>query len=205
VLHQPVISSRITKIPAGFSLMVAALNALFRDVEHLLQALLLPWFFLTPILYSLEELPGVDDYPAAEFALHWVNFLTPPIEAMRAVRSTGIRRAPLTRFTRSSPLSSPSWSEDGSSLARTTGSRPKSDDRSPVEECVAPRVRREPFVARGLELAEQGRKEQRMSEARVAPASRCPRREPLPVAAGLRNDGSADGSIALLVGVEKPA
>ena len=50
-----------------------------------MQALLLPWFFLTPILYSLEQLPGVDDYPVAEFALHWVNFLTPPIEAMRAV------------------------------------------------------------------------------------------------------------------------
>jgi lipopolysaccharide transport system permease protein len=71
-------------IVAGFALAVASLNALYRDVEHLLQALLLPWFFLTPVLYSLSDLPGVDDYPAAEFLLHWVNFLTPPIEAMRA-------------------------------------------------------------------------------------------------------------------------
>jgi ABC-type polysaccharide/polyol phosphate export permease len=72
-------------IVAGFALAVASLNALYRDVEHLLQALLLPWFFLTPILYSLSELPGVDKYPAADFFLHWINFLTPPIEAMRAV------------------------------------------------------------------------------------------------------------------------
>jgi ABC-type polysaccharide/polyol phosphate export permease len=72
-------------IVAGFALAVASLNALYRDVEHLLQALLLPWFFLTPVLYSLDQLPGVDDYPALEFLLHWVNFLTPPIEAMRAV------------------------------------------------------------------------------------------------------------------------
>jgi lipopolysaccharide transport system permease protein len=72
-------------IVAGAALAIASLNALFRDVEHLLAALLLPWFFLTPILYSLGELPGVEDYPAAEFALHWLNFLTPPIEAMRAV------------------------------------------------------------------------------------------------------------------------
>ena len=72
-------------IVAGFALAVASLNALYRDVEHLLQALLLPWFFLTPILYSLDDLPGVDDYPAAEFLLHWVNFLTPPVEALRAV------------------------------------------------------------------------------------------------------------------------
>jgi ABC-type polysaccharide/polyol phosphate export permease len=72
-------------IVAGFALAVASLNALYRDVEHLLAALLLPWFFLTPILYSLDQLPGIEEYPIADFVLHWVNFLTPPIEAMRAV------------------------------------------------------------------------------------------------------------------------
>ena len=76
-------------IVAGFALAVASLNALYRDVEHLLQALLLPWFFLTPILYSLGDLPGIDEYPAADFFLHWVNFLTPPIEAMRAAIFSG--------------------------------------------------------------------------------------------------------------------
>jgi ABC-type polysaccharide/polyol phosphate export permease len=70
---------------AGLALVVACANVIFRDVEHIVAALLLPWFFLTPILYSLGELPGVDDYPVADFFLHWVNFLTPPIEAMRAV------------------------------------------------------------------------------------------------------------------------
>jgi lipopolysaccharide transport system permease protein len=71
-------------IVAGVALALASLNALYRDVEHLIAALLLPWFFLTPVLYSLDQLPGVDEYPVADFALHWVNFLTPPIEAMRA-------------------------------------------------------------------------------------------------------------------------
>lgn len=71
-------------IVAGVALALASLNALYRDVEHLLAALLLPWFFLTPVLYSLDELPGVDEYPVAGFVLHWVNFLTPPIEAMRS-------------------------------------------------------------------------------------------------------------------------
>ena len=31
----------------------------------------------------------VHDYPIADFFLHWVNFLTPPIEAMRAVLFDG--------------------------------------------------------------------------------------------------------------------
>jgi lipopolysaccharide transport system permease protein len=69
----------------GVSLAVSSLNALYRDVEHLVQALLLPWFFLTPILYSLDQLPGVDEHPELAFLLHWVNFLTPPVEAMRDV------------------------------------------------------------------------------------------------------------------------
>jgi lipopolysaccharide transport system permease protein len=68
----------------GVSLAVASLNALYRDVEHLLTALLLPWFFLTPVLYGLDQLPGADSYPALEFLVHWVNFMTPPIEALRA-------------------------------------------------------------------------------------------------------------------------
>ena len=76
-------------IVAGFALAIASLNAVYRDVEHLLAALLLPWFFLTPILYSLDDLPGVDEYPAASFLLHWVNFLTPPVEAMRSVLFSG--------------------------------------------------------------------------------------------------------------------
>ena len=50
----------------GVSLAVASLNALYRDVEHLVAALLLPWFFLTPILYSLDNVPGVERLPAPD-------------------------------------------------------------------------------------------------------------------------------------------
>jgi lipopolysaccharide transport system permease protein len=68
----------------GVSLAVASLNALYRDVEHIIAALLLPWFFLTPVLYGLDQLPGSESHPELEFAVHWLNFLTPPIEALRA-------------------------------------------------------------------------------------------------------------------------
>ena len=68
---------------AGLSLAVASLNALYRDVEHLVAALLLPWFFLTPVLYSLESIPGVRDHPRLVDLIHWGNPLTPAIEAVR--------------------------------------------------------------------------------------------------------------------------
>jgi lipopolysaccharide transport system permease protein len=68
---------------AGLSLAVASLNAIYRDVEHLVAALLLPWFFLTPVLYSLESIPGVQEHPRLVELVHWGNPLTPPIEAIR--------------------------------------------------------------------------------------------------------------------------
>ena len=67
----------------GVSLAVASLNALYRDVEHLVAALLLPWFFLTPILYSLDNVPGVGDHPLLIDLVHYANFLTPAVEAIR--------------------------------------------------------------------------------------------------------------------------
>jgi ABC-type polysaccharide/polyol phosphate export permease len=70
---------------AGVSLAIACANVLYRDVEHLVSAALLPWFFLTPILYRLEDLPGgVKQYDWVVTILRWVNPVTPAIEALRA-------------------------------------------------------------------------------------------------------------------------
>lgn len=75
----------VVALVAGLALAVASANVVFRDVEHLLSALLLPWFFLTPILYSLDELPGgVERYRAVVDVLRWANPITPPLEALRA-------------------------------------------------------------------------------------------------------------------------
>jgi lipopolysaccharide transport system permease protein len=74
----------IVVLASGLALAVASANVVFRDVEHLLAALLLPWFFLTPILYSLEELPGgLEDYVVVVDLLRWANPLTPPLYALR--------------------------------------------------------------------------------------------------------------------------
>jgi ABC-type polysaccharide/polyol phosphate export permease len=68
----------------GLSLMIASMNVIFRDVEHLLAALLLPWFFLTPVLYPLDRLPeGVTRHETLIDVLTYANFVTPPIQAIR--------------------------------------------------------------------------------------------------------------------------
>ena len=70
---------------AGLALALAAANVVFRDVEHLVSAVLLPWFFLTPILYSIDKLPGgLEQHHTLKEILYWGNPITPPIEALRA-------------------------------------------------------------------------------------------------------------------------
>ncbi len=75
----------VVALVAGLALAVASANVLFRDVEHLVAALLLPWFFLTPIIYSLSALPGgLARHHALKEILRWGNPITPAIEALRA-------------------------------------------------------------------------------------------------------------------------
>ena len=69
---------------AGLALLVASLNVLFRDVEHILTAALLPWFFLTPILWSPSGLGGsARRHHTVLELLHWGNPVTPSISAVR--------------------------------------------------------------------------------------------------------------------------
>jgi lipopolysaccharide transport system permease protein len=69
---------------AGLALTVASLNAVLRDVEHILTAALLPWFFLTPILWSFATLDAsqASHHKLMEL-LRWGNPVAPPIAALR--------------------------------------------------------------------------------------------------------------------------
>src|SRR5436190_1152288 len=69
---------------AGLALLVACLNVLFRDVEHILTAALLPWFFLTPILWSVTTLPDkARSHHKLLDVLRWGNPVAPPVFAVR--------------------------------------------------------------------------------------------------------------------------
>ena len=75
-------------LTVGFGLLIAALNVYFRDVEHILSAIALPWFFLTPVLFSLEMVPAQDAWVAN--LLHWGNFVTPFVLSIRDVLFWGV-------------------------------------------------------------------------------------------------------------------
>jgi ABC-2 type transport system permease protein len=70
-------------LTAGLALAVAYANAIFRDVEHIVAAVFLPWFFLTPIFYTFDQLPGLIGREWIGDLLHWVNPIVPVLESIR--------------------------------------------------------------------------------------------------------------------------
>jgi ABC-type polysaccharide/polyol phosphate export permease len=69
---------------AGVGLLVACLNVIFRDIEHIVAAALLPWFFMTPILWRFAQLPQrVQRHHLLLDLLRWGNPVAPPIYAVR--------------------------------------------------------------------------------------------------------------------------
>src|SRR5215216_4154013 len=76
------IAVAIVAFTSGLALAIASLNVLFRDIEFLVAALLLPLFFLTPVLYPLSD-PQIASRQWVVDLIHWGNPLSPAIEALR--------------------------------------------------------------------------------------------------------------------------
>ena len=69
----------------GLSWLLSVANVFFRDVGHLLAVVFLPWFFLTPVLYGLDQLPAADTHRWAIDLIRYGNPVTPYVEGIRAV------------------------------------------------------------------------------------------------------------------------
>jgi lipopolysaccharide transport system permease protein len=70
-------------LASGLSVVFGYLTVVYRDVEHLMITLFLPWFFVTPIFYTLDQLPGLEGNEWIANALYYLNFVTPFVEAIR--------------------------------------------------------------------------------------------------------------------------
>ena len=55
----------LVAMTAGFSLVLAALHVYFRDIRYAVQAALLAWFYVTPVIYPLRLAKGLTHWLAA--------------------------------------------------------------------------------------------------------------------------------------------
>lgn len=86
LLLLPVVVALLLLLVQGLALAIAGLHAHFRDVGPIVGAILVPWFFVTPIFYRPSD---ITDQPAARAILEWVNPVAPFAEAVRTVLYDG--------------------------------------------------------------------------------------------------------------------
>jgi lipopolysaccharide transport system permease protein len=70
-------------VTSGLAIVVAAATVIFRDIEHLLTTIMLPWFILTPIFYTFDQLPGLEGNERIADAIYYGNFMAPIVEGIR--------------------------------------------------------------------------------------------------------------------------
>lgn len=90
LLLLPALVAALYAFVLGLALVVAVLHAHFRDVAPILGAVLLPWFFVTPIFFPADDFPGLDGRPWLGSLLQWGNPVAPFIDAVRAVVYDGV-------------------------------------------------------------------------------------------------------------------
>ena len=90
LLALPVVVLLLFAFVLGLSLAISVLHAHFRDVEPVVAAALLPWFFITPIFLRVEDLPGVRDRQWLSDLIEWANPIAPFVDAVREVLYAGV-------------------------------------------------------------------------------------------------------------------
>jgi lipopolysaccharide transport system permease protein len=86
LLLLPVVVVLLVVLVQGLALAISGLHAHFRDVGPIVGAILVPWFFVTPIFYRPTD---ITDQPFARAALEWGNPVAPFAEAVRTILYDG--------------------------------------------------------------------------------------------------------------------
>jgi ABC-2 type transport system permease protein len=84
VLVIPIVAGLICLV-LGLAWLFSIANVFYRDVEHLLAVGFLPWFFLTPVLYGLEQFSVASGHRWLILLMRYGNPVTPYVESVRAV------------------------------------------------------------------------------------------------------------------------
>jgi ABC-type polysaccharide/polyol phosphate export permease len=89
LLLLPVVAAGLFCLVLGFSFGTSILHAHYRDVEPVLAALLLPWFFITPIFLRVDDFPGAQSHQWVADLLEWANPVAPFVDSLRQIVYAG--------------------------------------------------------------------------------------------------------------------
>ncbi|MBN8968290.1 MAG: ABC transporter permease [Rhizobiales bacterium] len=77
IIFLPLFVALLMLLVIGISLLLSALNAVYRDISHIVPFLLQTWMYLTPIIYPVDLVPQ---------AWRWVLYLNPLTMVVQGMR-----------------------------------------------------------------------------------------------------------------------
>lgn len=87
VLMLPLVIMAQVMFIAGLALLLSTANVFFRDTQHILEIVLLAWFFLTPIFYPIKTLPESAEILGFTVDIQlWVRRLNPMASLVASYR-----------------------------------------------------------------------------------------------------------------------
>jgi lipopolysaccharide transport system permease protein len=87
VLMLPFVIMAQVMFIAGLALLLSTANVFFRDTQHILEIVLLAWFFLTPIFYPIKTLPESAEILGLTVDIQlWVRRLNPMASLVASYR-----------------------------------------------------------------------------------------------------------------------
>lgn len=90
LLALPIVLICTLLLSVGCALAMAVLNVYFRDLEHIVSALLIPWFFMCPIIYNLDQVELIRNRGGIVWVLTWLNPAAPFVIATQDVIYRGV-------------------------------------------------------------------------------------------------------------------
>jgi ABC-2 type transport system permease protein len=91
----PVVYLALFLLTFAFSVLLAALTVYFRDLEHILSILTMIWFYLTPIIYSIDTIETNKYMNDVLLTIYKMNPLFGIIDSFRKIMIEGKLPSPL--------------------------------------------------------------------------------------------------------------
>ncbi len=73
----PLVTAVLFAFALGLSLGLAAANVYFRDIEYLTTIAIQVWFFMTPVIYQLDQILGATHGSHLFTVFRWILYVNP--------------------------------------------------------------------------------------------------------------------------------
>ena len=82
VLLLPVVILAQLLFVAGISFFLSTANVFYRDTALVMEVVMLAWFFMTPIFYSLDQIPRSYEFLGTDLDIHRIIYIVNPMASL---------------------------------------------------------------------------------------------------------------------------